>query len=444
MQFSILFLFIFFLACSSHPRPKWISNIQPSENGYWFGIGIVHKPFDGKDCRDEAKNKALSDISSQILVDVSGSFKRVVTENNLDLDEFTESVIQTKVNKSLPNVEFIDFYDSKDICGILARLSESIYYEKIERQRRNAVQSSLDFLALAESDFNVNTFTYLSEAISELIPYLDTPIIEEYPSGSGNLVNLYSYIKVQINIALNRLILVPEYDNLEIKLGFSRNTELIVRVLDKKDQFPIEHIPVICYLNDEEKNISSLSNIDGDCIFSIPSITDNSAIQYINYKVNMAGILQNTEIFDILPQIQAQSTIQVYPPKIFINIIENNLGVQTPNPYIQPVISEFISRNFSANFIDFSDADFIISGVVNTYSVSESANDFDIYQVFGNLTISISNGNTGEKILEKSFNNIQGSAFQSNKEAANQAIKKMSEKITLDFLPQIKDVIEGL
>ena len=64
--------------------------------------------------------------------------------------------------------------------------------------------------------------------------------------------------------------------------------------------------------------------------------------------------------------------------------------------------------------------------------------------MFGDLTISIFNGETGEKILEKSFNNIQGSAFQSNTEAANQAIKKMSEKITIDFLPQVKDIIEGL
>jgi len=46
--------------------------------------------------------------------------------------------------------------------------------------------------------------------------------------------------------------------------------------------------------------------------------------------------------------------------------------------------------------------------------------------------------------MEKPFNKIQGSSFQSNKEAANQSLKKMSEKITEDFLPEIIDVIEGL
>ena len=107
---SIIFL-ILILACASHPVPEWMEG-QPNAKGYWFGIGIVEKPFDGGDCREEALNKALSEISSQISVEVSGSFKRVVTENNLSLDEFSESVLKTRVDKTLPNVEYIDFYDN--------------------------------------------------------------------------------------------------------------------------------------------------------------------------------------------------------------------------------------------------------------------------------------------------------------------------------------------
>ena len=76
--------------------------------------------------------------------------------------------------------------------------------------------------------------------------------------------------------------------------------------------------------------------------------------------------------------------------------------------------------------------------------VSDKANDFGIYQVFGDMTISILNGKNGEEILSKSFNKIQGSDFQSNQEAANHSLKKMSEKITEDFLPGIIDLIQGI
>ena len=105
---------------------------------------------------------------------------------------------------------------------------------------------------------------------------------------------------------------------------------------------------------------------------------------------------------------------------------------------------EFFSRNFSANFIATDEADLLINGIVNTRAVSDAPNEYGIYQVFGDITISITNGATGEELLEKSFNRVQGSDFQSNREAANQSLKKISNKITEDFLPGIIDLIEGL
>ena len=442
MRISTILFIIIFLACASRPEPEWVTS-QPKAEGYWFGIGIVKKPFYGDDCREESRNKALAEISAQISIDISASFERVVEEHNLNLDEFAKSVIKTRVENNLPNIENLDFYDSKAKCSFLARLSKSTYYETIERQRRNAVQSALGLLSQAESDFNVQTFTYFNKAISEIIPYMDIPIEEEYPLGSGRIVNLYSYIKVQANKSMDRLILIPVKENIEIKLGFTRDLQMNVKVMDRSNNSPIENIPVLCYIKDKGENTSALSNEAGECIFSIPPITDNKSIQYINYEVNMAEIFQDKEYIGVLPQM-AQSTLKVNPPNIYIQIMENNLGEPTINPYIQPVIRDFFLRYFSANFVDMDNADLMINGIVNTRSMSNTPNEYGIYQVFGDITISIINGDTGDMILEKSFTSVQGSDFQSNREAANQSLKKISEKITIDLLPEIIEVIKEL
>ncbi|SVE03251.1 uncharacterized protein METZ01_LOCUS456105, partial [marine metagenome] len=118
------------MSCASRPEPEWVTS-QPQEEGYWFGIGTIQKPSYGNDCREEARNKALVEISSQISIQISGSFKRVIEEHNLNLDEITKSVIQTRVDNNLPNIEGVDFFDNKDRCGVLLRLSQSIYYETI-------------------------------------------------------------------------------------------------------------------------------------------------------------------------------------------------------------------------------------------------------------------------------------------------------------------------
>ena len=429
------------MSCASRSEPEWIASQQNAEN-YWFGVGSVEKPFYGDDIREEARNQALNEIASQISVDISGSFEQVITEHNLSLDEFAKSVVKTRVDNKLLNIEIVDSYENKNRYYLLAKLSQTKYYEAIEKQRRNAVKTALGLLDKSESEFNIQSFTYLSEAMNEIIPYMDIPIEEEYPVGSGKTINLYSYIKLLANTSINRFRLIPLQEAVEIKLGFSRDIQLGVKVVDNNSNAPIENVPVNCYIDENNKSSFALSDKEGNCIFPVPSTTDDKPIQYVNFEVNMDEIIESVQLFGVLPKIQAQSTLKVNPPKIFIQISENNLGEATVNPYIQPVITEFFAQNFSANFVDTNNADLIISGSVNTRFVSDTPNDYGIYQVFGDATISITNGETGQEILKKSFNKVQGSDFQTNKEAANQSLKKMSEKITEDFLPEIIELIK--
>ena len=439
MNLTVPILFLL-LSCSSHPEPQWITT-QPNAENYWFGVGSVEKPFYGTDIREEARNQALNEIASQISVEVSGSFERVITEHNFSLDEFAKSVVRTHVDNKLLDIENVDFYENKNRYYFLARLSQKKYYETIEKQRRNGVKTALGLLDKAESEFNIQSFTFLSEAMNEIIPYMDIPIEEEYPVGSGEIVNLYSHIKLLANTYINRFSLVPDQETIEMKLGFIRDIQLGIKVVDNNSN-PIENVPVYCYIDENKKGSFALSDVGGNCIFPVPWIIDDKPIQYVNFEVNIDEIIKSAQLFGTLPQIQAQSTLKVIPPKIFIQISENNQGEATVNPYIQPVITEFFARNFSANFVDTNNADLIINGLVNTRAVSDTPNEYDIYLVFGDITISISNGITGEQILEKSFNKVQGSSFQSNKEAANQSLNKMSEKITEEFLSEIVEFIK--
>ena len=253
-----------------HSEPDWFGS-QPKANGYWFGIGMVEKPFQEGECREKAMNLALSEISSQISVEMSASFERIVTENNLSFEDFSQSIINTRVEKNLPNVEYVDYYDSKEKCGMLARLSQSIYYETIALQRRNAIQTSIGLLEQAESNFSFQTFSYLNEAMSEIMPYLDIPIEEEYPIGSGNRVNLHRYIKVLASQSMSRLILDPNQKDLEVKKGFTKDIQLGMRVKDNINDIPMESIPVKCYMVDNGDHALSLSDSDGMHFFSSPN-----------------------------------------------------------------------------------------------------------------------------------------------------------------------------
>ena len=432
------------MSCASRTEPEWIIS-QPKAEGYWFGTGSVKKPFYSDDIREESLSKALNEIASQISVDVSASFEKVTTEHNLSLDEFAKSVVQTRVDNNLPNIEMVDSYESKNRYYLLARLSQITYYETIEKKRRNAVNTAIGLLDKAESQFTAQSFTFLNEAMQELAPYMDVPLEEIYPRGSGKRINLYSYIKLLTNSFVNRLILTAEIPEVEIKLGFTRDAELVVRLMDKQSNNPVIHIPVSGYLQGEKAGASAvLSDSEGRCTFPLPTLKKKVAIQHLNFTVDTDELIGASHLFGDLPKIQTQVIIKVIPPDIQVQITENNLGKETDNPYVAPVIMEFFAAHYSANFIISNGADLIINGTVNTRSVSENPNDYGIYQVFADVTLSISNGETGEKIIEKSFNKIQGSDFSSNREAANQALKKLSKRITEEFLPELSEILQGI
>jgi len=432
-------LILISFSCSNRPKPEWL-NSQPQQLYYWYGIGIVNKKNLNNDCRELAKNNAISEIASQIKLELSGKFKRVITENNLNLNDFSESIFETRTENKFFDVEFVDYYDGRDKCAMLVKLSQVKYYKKIEEMRENAVKTTLGLLEEAESEFSYQTFSYLNDAINEIFPYVDFPIEVEYPSGTGEIINIYRYIKVQSSKYLNRINLVPDSENIEINLVNISKESFNVRALDKKNGSILYNIPVLSYLNNDEKSKTVFSNQLGNSAFSFSQI-ENKSIQYINFELS-AEIMTNYSLIGEFPKINSQITMNVIPPKIYIFIKENNLGEESENPYINSAFSEYLNKYFSAKFVDQNKAEILIKGVANTRAISLEPNNYGIYQVFGDATISIINNQTGEEIISKSYNKIQGSDFHSNFEAGKQSLKKISKQIEEDFFSQFIEYLK--
>ena len=439
MKFFLLIIY-FFWSCSNRPEPDWIQN-YPKDYNYWYGIGSIEKPFLGTDIREAARSQALNSISSQISVNIESSFTTVLTENNLKIDELTQSLITTQVKNSLSSIEIIDTYESKNRYYVMLRLAKKKYFDNIEQKRRNAVESSLELIKQAEQRFSARSFNLLNDAMNEIAPYINYPIEAEYPKGSGNVINLYSYIKKLVNEYMDRIKLVLPNELIEYKLGSEKEYELEVKVIDKNSGNPISNIPIFSYVNHLDKKPFALSDKEGKCYFSIPEVKYDRSIYHINYELDLIQLLNDKVFFSNVKEVQVQSVLKMIPPKVLLNITENILGAPLSNSYVEPEIVNFFVNNFSAEFISKGAPDLIINAIINTRSVSEDPNQYGIFQVFGDITISISSASTGALLLKKSFNKVQGSDFNSNEEAANQSLRKIKELVNSDFLPNIIDAM---
>ena len=63
---------------------------------------------------------------------------------------------------------------------------------------------------------------------------------------------------------------MPNQETVEIKLGFSRDIQLGIKVVDNNSNTPIENVPINCYIDENEKGSFALSDANGMCIFPVP------------------------------------------------------------------------------------------------------------------------------------------------------------------------------
>ena len=109
----LIFLYLFILSCSTS-SPSWLSS-RPQDPLYWHGIGYA--AFENnKNPNSLAKEYAIQEISSQIKVNISSEMNIVVTDFNGSIDNAVTSVMKSRVDLLLPELEFVGNF--KDKSGI--------------------------------------------------------------------------------------------------------------------------------------------------------------------------------------------------------------------------------------------------------------------------------------------------------------------------------------
>ena len=81
-----------------------------------------------------ARQRAFSEIAEQLKVNIKSSLTDVMQATNNDFEEYSKSIIETRVDASLEYVENLDSYQDKHRQYVLARLDKNRYYLKIKRK----------------------------------------------------------------------------------------------------------------------------------------------------------------------------------------------------------------------------------------------------------------------------------------------------------------------
>ena len=114
-------MLLLFVACvHQQPDPEWLVH-QPVSDDSWYGIASVDMFHDNY--RENARTKAIQEIGSQIEIHIKSSIKSVSIEVNYNISEYYESIVESRVDIMLPEVEILDTYTKGNKYFVYTRLA---------------------------------------------------------------------------------------------------------------------------------------------------------------------------------------------------------------------------------------------------------------------------------------------------------------------------------
>ena len=319
---NFLFIFIYFycLSCSSGP-PIWVET-RPQESSYWHGIGFAAFE-ESKNSSSLAKEYAIHEVSSQIKVNISSQMDILVTDFNGSIDQAISSVMNSRVDLLLPELEIMGQFKDKYGTYVYVRLNKNKYRLAMERLRENAKKTVLGHIKEADNNFGVRSFLLLQKAWLEILPFNDEPI-EGYYDGQNS--NLYSLIKQKSDEYEARLSLDAKLEKGIVRTFVDRTNSVSIEVKDSKDGQMLDGIPVKISMIDKEHTI--YSNSMG--LIELDLETSSMASSYdIRFELDEESLYKDFDFSDHRLKMRSRMhsrTVNVIPAKATLISSEKNIN----------------------------------------------------------------------------------------------------------------------
>jgi len=417
------FLCLVILSCSSR-SPLWLDS-RPKDPLYWHGIGYA--PFENiKNPNSLAKEYAILEISSQIKVNISSEMNIVVKDFNGSIDNAITSVIKSRVDLLLPELEFMGNFKDKTGVYFYARLNKERYQLAMDRLRENAKITILNYLKDADKEFGSRSFKIIQKAWKEIVPFTDEPIMVNI---DGSKLNLYSLIKQKLNEFDRRLVLKGKVKKELMKTFIDRNNSISIEIRDAKTNKFLPGVPINISIFDNKQVIYSDNN--GMVRKDIEPVSNAKSFD-IKFKLDEKTLFDNNhDNLELDPSIYSLS-VNVLPATVSILSDEKNLGESMEQNIIEPFIKKVL--NGKLEFVD-NNPDFVLRIESDTEERSKRMNEKFPYFVFGNAKITFKEVSNDKEFFSTQVSNIKGGDFESIEIAGLRSYDKMMK----EMIPQLEE-----
>jgi len=449
-RFLLLILMVFLVGCgtkkevaeteTSPPPPSWVSN-RPISSSYYVGIGLAQKA-PGVNHQRMAKENALSDLASEIEVNVKSNSLLYTLEREYKFEQEFRETIKTQTNLDLEDFEIVDSWEDQNAYWVYYRLDKATYRANQEKKKETAQQLGLDFLSKAQSAENSGQFATAADHYLRGIQALEEFANEEMKvSYAGKEI----FLANELFIGLNQLLTSPQLKlEDEIILSFQNRfqTEASLLVTSNNGSRPYEGVPLVYqYFGIYGRNKSKLStNADGRIDILVSEVDKERAQNTVDISIDSESIFEPYQSDKFMKELtqsirpkSIQEPIKYIPPTVYISSTEKNLGKEMDNNPIKSAVMNALQRRDIRFANTPGDADLTIKINANTKKSGE-AQGFST--CFLEIDLQLVDNDSGEKRYQVTNTNVKGVDLDYNK-AGLKAYKNLTRNIESELMRKL-------
>lgn len=433
-------------------RPDWVKQ-RPVGGLNYSGVGMA-KTSD-KDYLQKAKQNALSDLVSEIKVEISvNSLLNTMEDEGNVKQTFTES-IRTEARAEIENFRLVDSWQGDNEYWVYYELNKEDYETFMEARRQKAIRNGFDFwykghVVLQQGDL-MTAIELFSNGMDAIRPVLNQELFCSYEGKTINLATeLYS--------ALARV-----FDGVTVVLNpatvsatpFQGIKEPVVISVYRNGN-PLRNIRLKAEFLSGSGDLSTISPTDesGTTTLYVRNVTSKQAQQQIAIslvddafrlfqKGSYAALFK--QMLSSLPEATLTVSIGQSQVSAYVKSTQNDMDM------VERTVKSLLNNNFFYVVTSPSEADVIVT-LDNKCRKGNTVSGelYNFIEFFSTLGIKVENNRTGQTLLSYSINDERTlvpeskSASQGKNMAARELIKRLNrefarelKKITFDRVGQI-------
>jgi len=448
----LIFLVLILTSCGSTKQttsivtyPEWVKS-KPVNLSYYIGIGSAQKIMGKQDHLQQAKNKALADLSSEITTQISVQSALHQLETTMGYSEDYLVSTSAKSNELLEGYELVDSFEDATTYWIYYRLSKTKYQQIKETRKHKAMQIGLNFLTKArqaKSDKNyTDAINFYIQGLESVKNHLSETLDTTY---NGEYLLLGNELLAGLTSTINSIRIVPQYSSLQVKQEQAISKDQLVFTVNTINGEQLTGIPIKFTLGNKPlRNNTLTSDLNGKVDYELTKVSSPSGEAYFVAEFNLLSLADNATNDSFLKQIirkievpQGQIHIKLSELTFYIIDQETNLTIPLASPLIKNTIGSLLVKNNYRLSNTLESADYLITVNLNT-TTKNSDGKMHYASLIGEVKVL---NQSEETLLIISANNTQGVQLN-DKDAGTDAYKAFNDIIERTFINKLTAVIK--